>query len=75
MKYWGKILKSICIFTWGFIAILFELGKYAFFKIALEAQINVHVVRHIFRGRENLFWDFWSPFSISFLCFSARRNY
>ena len=24
---------------------------------------------------ENLFWDFWSPFSISFLSFSARRNY
>ena len=25
--------------------------------------------------RENLFWDFWSPFSISFICFSARPNY
>ena len=24
---------------------------------------------------ENLFRDFWSPFSISFLSFSARRNY
>ena len=24
---------------------------------------------------ENLFRDFWSPFSISFLSFSARPNY
>ena len=24
---------------------------------------------------ENLFWDFWSSFSISFLTFSARPNY
>ena len=38
-------------FYLDFIAILFELGKiYAFFKIALEAQINVHFVRNIIRG-------------------------
>ena len=24
---------------------------------------------------ENLFQDFWSPFSISFICFSACHNY
>ena len=23
---------------------------------------------------ENLFQDFWSPFGISFICFSARNN-
>ena len=26
----------------------------------------------IFEVGENLFRDFWSPFSISFICFSAR---
>ena len=62
-------------FYLDFIAILFELGKiYAFLKIALEAQINVHFVRYIFRRRENLFQDFWSPFSISFY-FSSECNY
>ena len=46
----GKMLKSIKDFIWTSIAILFELGKNAFFKIALVAQINVHFVRNIFRG-------------------------
>ena len=73
MNIGGKILKSNIGFYSEFFAILFELGKYAFFKTALEAQINVHFVRYIFRRRENLFQDFWSPFSISFLSFSARQ--
>ena len=43
------ILKSNKNFIRSFIAILFELGKYAFFKIAVESQINVHLgVRLVF---------------------------
>ena len=68
------MLKSNKIIIWTFIAILFELRKNAFFKIALEAQINVHLVCYIFRGRGKFIQDFWSPFSISFICFSARQN-
>ena len=41
--------KSNKNFIQTFIAILFELEKNAFFKIALEAQINVHFVCYIFR--------------------------
>ena len=40
-----------------------------FFKIALESQINVHLVRLIFRGRGKFISGFWSPFSISFIRF------
>ena len=29
----------------------------------------------LLEDRENLFRDFWTPFSISSLSFSARRNY
>ena len=55
-----KILKSNKNFIRSFIAILLELGKkIAFFKIALEAQINVHLVRYIFRG--------WGKFISGFL--------
>ena len=46
----GKMLKSIILFVWIFIAILFELGKKCVFQIALVAQINVHFVRNIIRG-------------------------
>ena len=42
------MLKSNQNFIRSFIAILFELGKYVFFKIPLEAQINVPFVRYIF---------------------------
>ena len=38
-------------FIQSFIAILFELGKIYVFQNSLEAQINVHFVRYIFRGR------------------------
>ena len=31
--------------------------------------------RILLEDRENLFQDFWSPFSISFLTFSARLNF
>ena len=44
------MLKSNKNFIWTFIAILFELGKISVFKIALEAQINVHFVRNIIRA-------------------------
>ena len=44
------MLKSNKKFIWTFIAILFELGKNAFFEIALVAQINVRFVRNIIRG-------------------------
>ena len=54
----GKILKSNKYFIRSFIAILFELGKNAFFRIALEAQINVHFVRYIFRGWEKFISGF-----------------
>ena len=47
------ILKSNKNFIRSFIAILFELGKICVFQIALESQINVHLVRKIFRGRGN----------------------
>ena len=39
------ILKSNKNFIRSFITILFELGKICVFKIALESQINVHLVR------------------------------
>ena len=29
----------------------------------------------ILEARGNLFWDFWSPFSIFFYFFSSERNY
>ena len=44
------MLKSNKYFIWIFIDILFGLEKYAFVKIALAAQINVHFVRNNFRG-------------------------
>ena len=50
MKYWEKMLKSNKYFYLDFIAILFKLEKYAFFKIKFLAQINVHFVRNIIRG-------------------------
>ena len=55
------MLKSNKEFIWTFIAILFELGKNAFFKIALEAQINVLVVRNIIRGRGKFISGFLEP--------------
>ena len=42
-----KILKLNKYFIWNFIAILFELEKYAFFKIAFLGQKNVHFVLNI----------------------------
>ena len=47
----GKILKSNKNFIRSFIAILFELEKNVFFKIAFRPQINVHLVRLDFRNR------------------------
>ena len=44
------MLKSNKYFIWIFIAILFGLEKYAFFKIAFFAQINVHFVQNIIVG-------------------------
>ena len=41
------MLKSNKYFIWTFIAILFELEKYAFFKIAFLGQKNVHFVLNI----------------------------
>ena len=43
----GKILKLNKYFIWNFIAILIELEKYAFFKIAFLGQKNVHFVLNI----------------------------
>ena len=54
----GKILKTNKYFIWTFIAILFELGKIVFFKIALEVQINVHFVRNIIRGAQKIISGF-----------------
>ena len=34
MKYWRKNIKNKYLILFGFYLILFELGKYAFFKIA-----------------------------------------
>ena len=44
----GKMLKLNKYLIWDFIAILFELEKYAFFKIAFLGQKNVHFVLNIF---------------------------
>ena len=41
------MLKSNKFFIWNFIAILFELEKYAYFKIAFLGQENVHYVLNI----------------------------
>ena len=41
------MLKSNKYSIWIFIAILFELEKYAFFKIAFLGQENVHFVLNI----------------------------
>ena len=60
-------IKINLYFIWGFIAILFELGKYVFLKIALEDQINVHLVQRIFRGRGKFISGFLESFSIFFL--------
>ena len=64
------MLKSNKLFIWILFSILFELEKYAFFKIAFIAQINVHFVRKLLEDRENLFRDFWTLFGISFIYFT-----
>ena len=42
-----EILKSNLYFIWILFAILFELEKYAFLKIAFLGQKNVHFVLNI----------------------------
>ena len=49
------MLKSNKYFIWIFITILFELEKYAFFKIAFLGQENVHFVLNILFRRWKLF--------------------
>ena len=63
------MLKSNKNFIWTFIAILFELGKNAFCKIALEAQINVHFVRNIIWGPWKFILGFLDSFSIFLFVF------
>ena len=48
MKYWRKNIKNKYLILFGF---YLNQEKYAFLKIAFQAQINVHLVRLIFRGR------------------------
>ena len=52
------MLKSNKNFIWSFIAILFELGKNAYFKVVLESQINIHFVRNIIRGPQKFISGF-----------------
>ena len=49
------MLKSNKNFISTFIAILFELGKNAFFKIALVTQINFTLSAILLEDSENLF--------------------
>ena len=46
-EYWRNFLKSNKYFIWILFEILFELEKYAFFKIAFLGQKNVHFVLNI----------------------------
>ena len=58
MKYWRKNIKNKYLILFGFYLILFELGKIRFLKISFWAQINVHLVRLIFRGRRKFISGF-----------------
>ena len=52
------MLKSNKLIYLDFVAILFELEKYAFLKIAFLGQENVHFVLNIYLDGENCFWHF-----------------
>ena len=51
MKYWRKNIKNKYLILFGFHFYFICLGKICIPKIAFEAQINVHLVRLIFRGQ------------------------
>ena len=66
--------KSNKILFRNFLAILFELGKICIFQNCIIGPNKCSLLSAIFlEDEENLFQDFWSLFSISFLCFSARN--
>ena len=54
----GKISKLNKYFIWNFIAILFEVEKYALFKIAILGQKNVRFVLNILFRQRKLFLGF-----------------
>ena len=58
------MLKSNKYFIWILFVILFELEKYAFFKIAFLGQENVHFVLNILFRRRKLFLAFLEFFYI-----------
>ena len=50
------------LFYLEFIAILFELEKFACFQNCILGQKNVHFVLNIHLDDENCFWHFWNIF-------------